>query len=147
MFSLEFNSNERHTRTQEINYVSSCITLLDSRPRTEFGLSGPQSLDSYRLETCSRLRVKQTLSLTGYEPNHDKLQYQRKCNECNCDRFTVHHNSSFTFFPWISSFFYSDLIKSPSPHVVFLCQFSCRSPSFKVGHILPKVPDYVLTSI
>jgi hypothetical protein len=105
-----------HTQTQGINSVPACITLLDSRPRTDtraplqpatavscqgvrerkirlrasldisienpnshlFGLSGPQPLDSYRLETSSRLRANQALSLAGFEPNHDELRYQRK---------------------------------------------------------------------
>jgi hypothetical protein len=103
MFSLQINVNERHKRTQEMNYVSVCITLLDSRPRTEFGLSGPQSLDSSRLETCSRLRVKLTLSVAGYESNYHELHYQRKRNVSD---------------------------------VVFLCQFSCRSPSFSFSSFI-----------
>ncbi len=35
MFSLKIDSNKRHTRIQELNSVSTCITLLDSRPRTD----------------------------------------------------------------------------------------------------------------
>ncbi len=43
------------------------------------GLSGSQSLDSYRVETQSRLGSNQSLILTGYETNHDDLRYKRKC--------------------------------------------------------------------
>jgi hypothetical protein len=48
----------------------------------QFWLRLVVSLDSYRLETQSRLGVNQTLSLgqvTSYEPNHDELCYKRKC--------------------------------------------------------------------
>ena len=43
------------------------------------GLSGPQTLDGYRLETRSRLEVNQSLSLTGYDPNHDELWNKQNC--------------------------------------------------------------------
>ena len=43
-----------------------------------FGLSDPQTLDSYRLETPSGLRVNEALSPAVYEPNHDELRYERK---------------------------------------------------------------------
>jgi hypothetical protein len=37
-----------------------------------------QTLDSYRVEMQNRLRVNQSLSLVGYEPNHDELCVERK---------------------------------------------------------------------
>ena len=54
-------------------------SFIENRTSYLLGLSGPQTLDSYRLETQTRLGANQTLSLTGYEPNHDELRNKRKC--------------------------------------------------------------------
>ena len=54
-------------------------SLIENQPSYLLGLSGSQPLDSYRVETQNRLGASQSLSLTGYEPNHDELRYKRKC--------------------------------------------------------------------
>ena len=54
---------ERETRLQ-----TSLDTFIEGQNSHLLRLSGPQSLDSYRLETSNRLGVNQVLSLTGYVP-------------------------------------------------------------------------------
>jgi hypothetical protein len=53
-------------------------SLFTGQPSYLPELSDPQTLDSCRVETQNRLREYQTLSLVGYESNHDKLRYERK---------------------------------------------------------------------
>jgi hypothetical protein len=63
MFSLPIDSNTHQTRTQELISVSACVTLLDSRPRTD-------TRTPLRLATavsCQGVREKDTLtSVIGY---------------------------------------------------------------------------------
>ena len=65
--------NEPFTRIQGLNPSSTCIplqgetsfrSLFTGQTSYLLGLSGPHPLDSYRVETQSRLGVNQTLSLT-----------------------------------------------------------------------------------
>jgi hypothetical protein len=79
--STTYYSTYQGVRERKILLRALLDTFIEDPNSYLFGLSGPQSLDSYRLETSSRLRVNQALSPAGYDPNHDELWKEKK-NPC-----------------------------------------------------------------
>jgi hypothetical protein len=73
--SLDWSSR---TVRKKYAYEFHWIPLLRTKNSYLLGLSGPQPLDSYRLETWIRPGVNSNPSPVGYQPHHDELYYERK---------------------------------------------------------------------